>query len=81
MEWDLNAYLNNFNWTALHLAAFQGNYQLAEYLIHRGADVSIINSSGYTPCMLAEYKGNNDICRLLNSDAMALVQAPVSSSA
>lgn len=80
-EWDLNANLNNFNWTALHLAAFQGDYKLTEYLLKRGADLHLTNSSGYTPCMLAEYKGNKDICRLLKSDASVLLEVQSSSSA
>ena len=35
--------------TSLHLAYLYGYTQIAEYLIHRGADVYAVDSSGHTP--------------------------------
>jgi len=79
-EWDLNAFLNNFKWTALHLAAYQGDSELVEYLIRKGADLEISNSTGFTPFKLAEYKGNTEICRILSSGAERFIEMPMSSS-
>jgi len=53
---DVNLPLNNFNWTPLHTAAYQGNLQLIEYLLKRGANIRTPNSSGMTALNLAETK-------------------------
>jgi len=78
-EWDVNETLNNFQWTALHLAAFQGDCELVTYLLQHGADASRVNSSGLTPLMLAEHRGNKDISGLLSCGA-AEILVPISSS-
>ena len=79
-DWDVNAFLNNFKWTALHLAAYQGDHELVEYLIRRGADLEIANSTGFTPFKLAEYKGNAEICRILSCGAERMIDMPMTSS-
>ena len=53
---DINLPLNSFNWTPLHTAAYRGNIQLVEYLLKRGANMKIPNSSGLTAINLAETK-------------------------
>jgi len=79
-DWDVNAFLNNFKWTALHLAAYQGDCELVEYLIRKGASLEISNSTGFTPFKLAEYKGNAEICRILSFGAERTIEMPISSS-
>lgn len=80
MEWDVNRTLNGLRWTALHLAAYQGNLQLTEYLVCKGADVQALNESGYTPLMLAEYKGNSNLKELLSFGSYAEVNIVGSSA-
>jgi len=79
--WLVNENLNNYGWTALHLAAFQGDSDLVEYLLRKGADSTLTNNSGNTPLMLAEHKGNSEVYGLLKNDATLMVEVPLSSSA
>ena len=61
----INSSLNNFEWTSLHIAAYQGNLALVKYLLENGANSSTINRSGYTPLMLAESRSHEEIVELL----------------
>ena len=81
LRWDVNKTINGLRWTALHLAAYQGNYQLAEYLVCRGADIKALNQSGYTPLMLAEYKGFSNLKGLLGFEMSISEKNIVGSSA
>ncbi len=58
---DCNTNLNNFDWTPLHTAAYHGNTELVAYLLGRGADKNLKNKSGYTPQMLAQSKGFDEL--------------------
>ena len=69
LRWDVNRTINGLRWTALHLAAYQGDHQLIEYLVCRGADVHALNQSGYTPLKLAEYKGFSNLNGLLSTES------------
>lgn len=66
---DIEIKLNKFQWTPLHTAAYQGNLQLVEYLLRKGADREAANSSGLTPGMLAEMNGHHEISRMLGEGA------------
>ena len=66
LRWDLNKTLNGMRWTALHLAAYEGNHQLVEYLVNHGANIHAMNQSGYTPLKLAEYKGFTNLTQILS---------------
>jgi hypothetical protein len=52
-------------WTALHYAAYRGSHELTHYLLNKGADSSITNSSGYTAYNLAN---TDEVKTLLASD-------------
>ena len=81
LRWDINRSLNGLRWTALHLAAYQGDYQLVEYLVCRGADTLALNQSGYTPLALAEYKGFSNLNELLTFNMSGAEGTLVGSSA
>lgn len=80
-RWDLNRTLNGMRWTALHLAAFEGNSQLVEYLVQHGANIHAINQSGYTPLKLAEYKGFANLSEILSLEVPCPEKSIVGSSA
>ena len=81
LHWDVNKVINGLRWTALHLAAYQGNYQLVEYLICKGANIQAQNQSGYTPLMLAEYKGFSEMKGLLDFGCLNAEKNVIGSSA
>ena len=64
---DTEVFLNKFEWTPLHTAAFKGNIQLVEYLLSKGARKEAVNKSGYTPHMLAAMNGHHDVKELLGN--------------
>src|SRR5688572_24619571 len=80
-KWDINRAINGLRWTALHLAAYLGNYQLTEYLVCRGADIHAMNQSGYTPLQLAEYKGFSNFKDLLSFEVPLSEECILGSSA
>lgn len=51
--------------TALHVAAREGNTEIAKTLIENGADVNVVDNEGWTPLMRASLAGNKDIVALL----------------
>jgi len=51
--------------TALHLAARQGNFEVAEILVKAGAKVDVIDNEGWTPLMRASLAANAPIVKLL----------------
>ena len=73
----INSSLNNFEWTSLHLAAYQGNLALVKYLLDNGADSSTLNRSGYTPLMLAESRSHDEIVDLISKVQSHSVQFPI----
>ena len=59
---------NNFEWTALHLAAYEGQTDLVELLIKKGADpnASLPEKEGKdTPLILATIRGHTSTVRTL----------------
>jgi ankyrin repeat protein len=70
-------YPNNLNeendqgYTPLMLAAYHGNLETANYLVHNGSDLNGESKYG-TPIMAATIKGNTDIVRLLLSQGADL---------
>jgi hypothetical protein len=57
--------------TALHIAARQGNLEMARILVENGADVNAIDLEGWTPLMRAAFFQNNEIVDLLLSNGAA----------
>lgn len=51
--------------SALHLAARQGNFAIAEILVKSGAKVDIADNEGWTPLMRAASNANAQIVKLL----------------
>lgn len=68
---NINSPLNNFDWTPLHLAAYQGNVELVKFLLQEGADAMVLNRSGYTPLMLAESKSCDDVMKMLADSSIS----------
>jgi ankyrin repeat protein len=62
----VNADLSNeLSWTMLMLGAINGNTQITELLISRGAGVNAINDSGETALTLAAHRGHTRFIQLL----------------
>jgi len=56
---------NQFSWTLLMLTAIQGNVQIAEALVSRGAKVDSVNNFGETALSLAAHAGHERFVRWL----------------
>ncbi|CAG9540530.1 unnamed protein product [Cercopithifilaria johnstoni] len=65
---DINAAENVSGLTALMFAAIIGNYEIMEYLINNGADISLISVDGFTAIDYAFAIGN------INVDSLCLLQ-------
>jgi len=51
--------------TPLMAAVLRGNTEIVQYLLHKGADVTISEKDGYTPPHGAGFQGRADIMKLL----------------
>ena len=51
--------------TPLHIVAATNNYEIAEMLLHHGADVHVKDTSGSTPLHVACYHGSFDVVELI----------------
>ena len=60
-----NVDVNKPGWSALHYACTNGNLQVAEFLLDKGAKVNALSPSDTTPLMLAVRSGNIELTRLL----------------
>jgi uncharacterized protein len=56
---------NRFSWTLLMLAALEGNLEIGELLISRGADVNATNKFGETALSLAAHRAHMRFIKLL----------------
>lgn len=45
---DVDTFINEYNWTGLHVAQYVNNVELKEWFISKGADTSIKTLSGYS---------------------------------
>jgi len=59
--------VHRYGWTALHYAAVQGQFDVAELLIGRGVDVRLRDKDGVTAAYRAQAAGNPDVVCLLQS--------------
>ena len=70
LNWD-NASVDycacRYGWTALHYAAVQGQFDVVELLLARGADVSARDKDGATAAYRAQAAGHDDIICLMKS--------------
>ncbi|KAJ7393368.1 hypothetical protein OS493_006339 [Desmophyllum pertusum] len=66
---------NKYGLTALQQACINGNLSLANFLLERGADLSLVDSNGRTALHLASEQGHLDIVSLLVNSACADVNA------
>lgn len=64
---DINATEDRLQQTALHEAAFQGNIEMVDLLIRKGANVNVQNISQQTPLWIASSSGRLDIVRRISS--------------
>ncbi len=65
---DVNA-TQQGGWTALHEAARQGNIEMAEYLLSKGADPNKKSGDGKVPADLANEKGHQQVLAALKAHA------------
>jgi ankyrin repeat protein len=65
---DINA-VQQGGWTALHEAARQGNMEMAEYLLSKGADPLRKSEDGKAPADLADEKGHQQVLAALKAHA------------
>jgi ankyrin repeat protein len=65
---DVNA-TQQGGWTALHEAARQGNTEMAEYLLSKGADSAIRSEDGKAAADLADEKGHQLVLAALKAHA------------
>ena len=49
----------DYNWTALHFAAWKGKEAVAAQLLHAGASVMAVDDGGPTPVYIAAYYGKS----------------------
>ena len=54
-----------WGWTPLHQCAFQGNIEIAQFLMDNGAKVNVVSSLGITPLMYAANNANLEIVKFL----------------
>ncbi len=66
---DLVSSYSDDGWTPLHLAAFFGHREIAQYLLHRGAKIHAVSENGMsnTPLHAAAANGKRDLVGLLLS--------------
>jgi len=64
---DLN-FTDNSGWTPLHYASIRGNYDIAEFLIEKGADINSKYNDGWTPLHYASYRGYIEIVKIINKE-------------
>ncbi|KAL5518956.1 hypothetical protein ACEPAH_639 [Sanghuangporus vaninii] len=67
---DVNA-IDEFGFTALHLACDRGNVESVKVLLRKGADASLKDSDGLSALVLAEEAGHEDIAALLRTSSQA----------
>ena len=69
---DVNTQINQ-GWTALHWTAFDGNLDIATFLINAGANIELKTTTGRTPLALAAVHGHLEMVQLLmkrNADVL-----------
>ena len=59
------ARVDHIGWTPLHYAATKGQYEIAQYLISKGAIVDSLSTGNTTPLMMAVQSGNESLVKLL----------------
>ncbi|RGP67986.1 hypothetical protein FLONG3_8321 [Fusarium longipes] len=74
---DLEATEGTYSWTPLHVAAVDGKFNVAELLVEAGADITRLDSSGWTAREHAALRGHMDIARLLENDTLEAESPPV----
>ncbi|KAF4448305.1 hypothetical protein F53441_8280 [Fusarium austroafricanum] len=74
---DIEATESTYSWTPLHVAAVDGRYNVAELLVEAGADITRLDSSGWTAREHAALRGHMDIAQLLESDEVEAESPPI----
>ncbi|KAK3372615.1 ankyrin repeat-containing domain protein [Podospora didyma] len=63
---DINWALPNLEWTALHLAAWEGKNRVVEVLLEKGANFNVKNRDGDSPIDCALFRRNSDVVKTLS---------------
>lgn len=66
--------------TALHIVARRGNFSAAKLLVESGADITILDNSGYDAVMIAEGWGRQGVLNFLRGETGAEGQKTVASA-
>jgi uncharacterized protein len=59
------AQIDHIGWTPLHYACAKGHFDVALFLISKGANVNALSLGGTTPLMMAVQSGNEMLVKLL----------------
>lgn len=70
---DINARDNKTGQTALMAASLRGNARAVEFLLKKGADVTIPEKDGYTPPHGAGFQGRAEILRILHAHGVDVI--------
>eukprot|EP00092_Neocalanus_flemingeri_P050457 GFUD01058328.1.p1 GENE.GFUD01058328.1~~GFUD01058328.1.p1 ORF type:complete len:178 (+),score=60.57 GFUD01058328.1:116-649(+) len=62
---EINAAVNNKGSTSLHLASCEGHVEVVKLLINCGADINLVDRSGWSALDRAVWAGRTGVCRLL----------------
>uniref|UniRef100_A0A0C9R4M1 CG8152_0 protein n=1 Tax=Fopius arisanus TaxID=64838 RepID=A0A0C9R4M1_9HYME len=65
---------DDYGWTPLMLAAYNGNYRIVEYLLISGADKYLKEKSGLTALELARKKNHQGVISLLTCDELKIAR-------
>ena len=57
--------VDNYGWTALHIAAWNGRGRVADVLLQANASTTAVNKYGLTPVQLAEQNGYGELAERL----------------
>jgi len=71
---EINQVSGHLRWTALHVAAFNGSFNIVKYLLDSGADSEIKDTAGHTAGDLAEQQGNHDVVVCIETHVFELVK-------
>ena len=74
---DVNEHVTALKWTALHVAAWKGQAEVARLLIRRGADVDAVTGANQTALQLARVYGKENVAAVILAETGRATKTPV----